>query len=98
MSEYEKEVLNLLKEIKDSLQRQTPQQTRPYMFTCKGCGYQTSDPQNYLEHVATETIKNEIKNLNLKDLITTQCKNGICKIIEETYDVRKKEEKPKSWL
>ncbi|MEM2305958.1 MAG: hypothetical protein QXK51_11510 [Candidatus Methanomethylicia archaeon] len=103
--EYNKAVLEALRSIVTKLDELKPKETREVKepskmwFRCKGCGFESSDPQAYLEHIAGETIRNEVeKRMSNLKLPTPQemlksCEGDICKLIEGKYDVRKKGER-----
>lgn len=72
----------------------------PESYECKDCGYSTADVDRYIDHKTGE-IGVQIKELGDKieeievpttDKFLEDCKDGVCKIVEETYNVTKKGE------
>ena len=68
---------------------------------CTDCGAKFSRVPEYLDHRVSEYMTDEIKGLQEKldafkvpstEEFLTECKDGLCKIVEETYNVTKKGE------
>ena len=101
-------ILRKLDEIMSKLESK-PEAKPSFTFKCRHCGYTTDDPQSYLEHVASSTIESAVQKV-LKDALSKidfkkailECKDEICKIVEEVYDARRKHEQERreqrGWL
>jgi len=100
LSDYTKELTKVLEALEKISTKLTKPETK--LFKCKNCGFTTDNPQSYLEHVAGDIIEKEIQSaLNQIDwgkVLTKKYKDEIYKIIEEAYDVKRKEERKKDWL
>ena len=107
MSEAEKPTQLILKKLDEIMVKLEAKHEPRFAFKCKHCGYATDDPQSYLEHVASSTIENvvqkavdnAINKIDFKKMLL-ECKDEICKIAEEVYDVKRKyeQERKRDWL